>query len=105
MIISNKLLLYLGIGNHKFNSYIWKEKLRKRKLFIKNIIESKMAIGMSKEELIQSFGYDVREYTNGVWSYVFSTFKNGEIKEMLCFYFDENNKVIDVKTKFRKKLT
>lgn len=103
MIISNKLLLYLGIGNHKFNSYIWKEKFRKRKLFIKDIIESKMAIGMSKEEIIQTFGYDIREYTNGVWSYIYSTFRNGEIKQMLCFYFDEENKVKEVKTRYRKR--
>jgi hypothetical protein len=39
-----------------------------------------------------------------VWSYVFSTFKNGEIREMLCFYFDENDKVKEVKTKFRRRL-
>lgn len=98
-----KLLFYLGIGNHKFDSYIWKEKLRKRRLFVKNIIESRIAIGMSKEEIIQTFGYDIREYTNGVWSYIFSTFRNGEIKEMLCFYFDQNNKVEGVKIKYRRK--
>jgi outer membrane protein assembly factor BamE (lipoprotein component of BamABCDE complex) len=104
MIFSNKLLFYLGIGNHKFNSHIWKEKIRKRRLFIKDILESQIAIGMTQDQVIKNFGFDMREYTNGVWSYVFSTFKNGEIREMLCFYFDENDKVKEVKTKFRRRL-
>lgn len=104
MILFKRFLFRLGVGNHKFDSRIWKEKLDKRKLFVKNIIESQIALGMTREEVIKTFGFDMREYTNGVCSYVFSTFKNGQIKQMLCFYFDENDKVIDVKVKFRKRI-
>lgn len=99
-----KLLFRLGVGNHKFDRNVWEDKPQKRKLFIKNIIESKMAIGMSREQVNQTFGNDRREYINGVWDYAFSTFKGGETKEMLCFYFDRNNRVTNIKIKYKKKL-
>lgn len=104
MTLIGKLLFDLGIGNHKFNSDIWKQKTKKRKLFVKDIIGSKTAIEMNKEQLIDYFGIDKREYINNVWSYVVSIFRGGETKNMLCFYFDRNDIVIGVRIKYRKKM-
>jgi hypothetical protein len=103
MSIFKKMLFYLKVGYHPFDSDIWKRFPKHRKLFVKDILENEIALGMTKEQLVSSFGNDKREYIDNVWAYPISTYRNGEIKEMLCFCFDENNIVSYIKFKYRKR--
>lgn len=91
MTFFEALFFRLGVGNYKFNSDIWKKLPRKRSLFVKDIIENQVAVGMTKEQLIRFFGEDKNEYVDGVWSYVVSTDRGGKIKGSLYFYFDKDN--------------
>lgn len=91
MIFFETLLFRLGIGNYKFDSVIWKKSPQKRKLFVKDIVENQIAIGMTKEQLIRFFGEDKKECVDGVWSYAIPTNRTEKVKGLLCFYFDKDN--------------
>lgn len=103
MSFFKKILFCLRAGNHQFDSDTWKRFPKNRKLFVKDIVENEIALGMTKEQLIRFFGNDRREYVDNVWAYPISVFRDGEIKEMLCFYFDGNNIVNHIKVKYRRR--
>ena len=107
MILKN-ILFHLGIGNHKFDSEIWKTESNKRRLFAKNIISSEIAIGLNTAEAVALFGEDKVEFSNGIWSYKIDSFNkrvttDGNTKSALILQFDDLGIIVDAKIKWYKR--
>lgn len=96
-----KVLLQIGYPYLVFDSEIWKTKPQKRKCFIIKILKHKDEIGMNKKELEDKFGKKFRVYSSGAWSYDAPLRWKNKKKRVLNFYFDENEKVKDIKLKYR----
>lgn len=98
-----KLAFFLGLGNHPFDSNQWQTMPNKRLCFLKDILESGLAVGMSEKEVIANFGIDFKIYTNRIWSYRIDTWRYSGRKSVLNFYFNIEGKVAKVKLKYKIK--
>ena len=100
-MLFKKLTLYLGIGNHTFDSLQWQTKPNKRKCFLKDIIESGFLIGMTEKEVVTTLGIEFRKYTTGVWSYRIDTWYSFKKRSVLNLYFNAEGRVALVKLKYK----
>lgn len=83
-----QLSLYFGLGHHSFDCKLWQSRPKIRKCFLKDILESQMAIGMGEKEVISKFGIDRKIYSSGVWSYSIPGLMIANTQRVLNFYFD-----------------
>jgi hypothetical protein len=102
MQLLKRILLFLGIGNHDFDSELWKTSFRSRRRFVKSILKRRIGIGMDSEELSSTFGEDSTVYLNGWVSYRVSVFKKGKTRDgntkaTLDFYTNDSGIVVDIK--------
>ncbi|MDQ1162430.1 hypothetical protein QE422_002798 [Chryseobacterium sp. SORGH_AS 447] len=95
-----KLLFLLEIGNHQFDSILWKTRPEQRKTLVNDIFKFKIPIGKSKKEILELFGYEPHIYTSRAWSYPVESDKLGNPLISLSLYFeDEIVTSIRLKTK------
>jgi len=83
-----KLLFLLEIGNHQFDSILWKTRPEKRKTLINDIFEFKIPIGKSKKEIYELFGHEPHIYTSRTWSYPVESDPFGNTLLSLSLYFE-----------------
>jgi len=83
-----KLLFLLEIGNHQFDSILWKTRPEKRKTLINDIFEFKIPIGKSKKEIYELFGHEPHIYTSRTWSYPVESDQSGNTLLSLSLYFE-----------------
>jgi len=83
-----KLLFLLEIGNHQFDSILWKTRPEKRKTLINDIFEFKIPIGKSKKEIYELFGHEPHIYTSRTWSYPVESDPSGNTLLSLSLYFE-----------------
>ena len=85
-----KLLFLLEIGNHQFDSILWKTCPEKRKTLVNDILKFKVTIGKSKKEISELFGYEPHIfYTSMTWSYIVESDKFGNTLTSLSLYFKD----------------
>jgi len=96
-----KILLILRYTNLEFDSEIWKTCKNYRRCFINKILKRRDEIGLNKRELEKRFGTAWMVYSSGAWSYEVPDLWRKKRKRVLNFYFDENEKVKDIKIKYR----
>lgn len=85
----NKLLFLLEIGNHQFDSILWKTHPEKRKTLVNHIFKLKIPIGKSEKEIREIFGNDPYIYTSGSWSYPIETDRFGNTLSALLLHFED----------------
>lgn len=102
---AQNLLTYFGLGTTKFDSKIWQNSPRRRKCFVKYIIESQMCIGKNAKQIVDLLGIDRKVYSHGVWSYYAPSFSFSSGKRYLNLHFDSNNIVTNARIKTRTKLS
>lgn len=107
-MVLNKILFSLNMGDHEFDRETWKTNLNKRRLFVKDILTRKLAIGLTGDQVIDKFGQDRTEFTNNSWSYKVSSFKkgvttDGNTKSSLILKFNELGIVTEAKMTFSKR--
>ncbi len=84
-----KLLFLLEIGNHQFDSILWKTCPEKRKTLVNDIFKFKVPIGKSKKEIREIFGHEPHIYTSVKWSYPVESDKFGNTLISLSLYFKD----------------
>ncbi|MGO4710896.1 hypothetical protein AB4Y90_17665 [Chryseobacterium sp. 2TAF14] len=84
-----KLLFLLEIGNHQFDSILWKTCPEKRKTLVNDIFKFKVPIGKSKKEIREIFGHEPHIYTSMKWSYPVESDKFGNTLISLSLYFKD----------------
>ncbi len=99
--VIHKLMFLLEIGNHQFDSILWKTRPEKRKALINHIFKFKIPIGKSKKEICELFGNDPNIYICGTWSYPIELDRFGNSITSLLLYF-ENEIVVNINLKVRK---
>ena len=82
-----KLLFLLEIGNHQFDSILWKTRPEKRKTLVNDIFKFKIPIGKSKKEIREIFGNEPHIYTSMTWSYPVESDQFGNTLLSLSLYF------------------
>ncbi|SUX43994.1 hypothetical protein [Chryseobacterium indoltheticum] len=82
-----KLLSLLEIGNHQFDSILWKTRPEKRKTLVNDIFKFKIPIGKSKKEIRELFGHEPHIYTSMTWSYPVESDQFGNTFLSLSLYF------------------
>lgn len=88
----------------KFDSELWQNRPNWRRYFVKHIIDSNMAMGWSKEELIRTFGIGRPGDYFSITSYDVPPLFFSKHRSKLDFYFDEESGVITrVAFKYRRK--
>jgi hypothetical protein len=92
------IILTLGIGNFAFDSNYWKKSRDFRKRFIKDILRNSIGLGMTEEELTETFGADRKLYSGGIISYTLESKKFSGKKSFLNFYLVDG-KVAQLKYK------
>lgn len=97
------LLMYFGIPSRKFSARDWQERPSRRKYYVKHIIDSDMAIGKTKDEILELFGFDRKVYVNGVWSYEIPNTSILQAPRFLTFYFNEDGRVEKVRIRVRQR--
>jgi hypothetical protein len=96
-----KLLFLLEIGNHQFDSILWKTRPEKRKTLVNDIFKFKVPIGKSKKEILELFGHEPRIYASMTWSYPVESDKFGNTRISLSLYFKDEI-VTDIRLKIRE---
>ncbi|WP_294312344.1 hypothetical protein [uncultured Chryseobacterium sp.] len=96
-----KLLLLLEIGNHQFDSILWRTKPEKRKTLINHILKSKIPVGKNEREICELFGNEYSIYTSGSWSYSIEKDRFGNTLSALLLHF-ENGIVKSIGLKIKK---
>ncbi|GEN77287.1 hypothetical protein [Chryseobacterium hagamense] len=84
-----KLLFLLEIGNHQFDSILWKTHPEKRKTLVDDIFKFKIPIGKSKKEICELFGHEAHIYTSKTWSYPVESDQFGNTLTSLSLYFKD----------------
>ncbi|WP_267283142.1 hypothetical protein [Chryseobacterium luquanense] len=84
-----KLLFLLEIGNHQFNSILWKTCPEKRKTLVNDIFKFNIPIGKSKKEICELFGHEPYIHTTRTWSYPVESDKFGNPFISLSLYFKD----------------
>ncbi|MCX8525529.1 hypothetical protein OF897_16575 [Chryseobacterium formosus] len=84
-----KLLFLLEIGNHQFDSILWKTRPEKRKTLVNDIFKFNVPIGKSKKEILELFGYAPHIHTSMTWSYPVESDKFGNTLMLLSLYFKD----------------
>ncbi|MFL9833711.1 hypothetical protein [Chryseobacterium terrae] len=84
-----KLLFLLEIGNHQFDSILWKTCPEKRNTLVNDIFKFKVPIGKSKKEIRELFGHEPDIYTPMTWSYPVESDKFGNPLISLSLYFKD----------------
>ncbi len=84
-----KLLFILEIGNHQFDSILWKTHPEKRKTLVNNIFRFKIPVGKSKKEILELFGNEPHIYSSGNWSYPVEVDRFGNILTALILNFED----------------
>jgi len=100
-LISIIVVLILNISfvpsSIKFNMQVWEENLSQRNKMAKYIIEKKLLIGKTKQEVINMLGNDYYNYPN-MMSYQIGYSDNYMSVDPDVLYINfENNQVIEVK--------
>lgn len=96
-----KLLFLLEIGNHQFDSILWKTRPEKRNTLVDDIFKFKIPIGKSKKEICELFGYEPHMYTSMTWSYPVESDKFGNTLTSLSLYFKDEI-VTNIRLKIRE---
>jgi hypothetical protein len=96
-----KLLFLLEIGNHQFDSILWKTCPKKRKTLVNDIFKFKIPIGKSQNEIRELFGPEPRIYTSMTWSYPVESDKFGNTLISLSLYFKDEI-VTSIRLKIRE---
>ncbi|MBD3907208.1 hypothetical protein NAL32_20830 [Chryseobacterium sp. Ch-15] len=96
-----KLLYLLEIGNHQFDSILWKTRPEKRKTLVDDIFRFKIPIGKSKKEIREIFGHEPYIYTSMTWSYPVESDKFGNTLTSLSLYFKDEI-VTNIRLKIRE---
>lgn len=104
----NKILFSLNMGNHEFNCDIWKTNPDKRRLFVRDILTRKLAIGLTADQAIEKFGHDRTEFSNNSWSYKVSSFRkgvttDGNTKSSLILKFNDSGVISEAKMTFSRR--
>lgn len=97
-----KILFSFNIGNHKFDSYLWKSYPDRRKVFVRDILQKKLPVGKNRKQILITFGNEPRIYHDGTWSYPIEYDEYGNTKQLLHLYFD-GDIVKNAKIKLKKK--
>lgn len=93
------ILVRLGIGNFAFDKLLWNQSKKFRKHFVNDILKRSIGLGMSEEELAETFGEERKVYTGGVVSYTIRHSKNTKKRSTLNFYLNQDGKVDKIKYK------
>jgi len=96
-----KLLFLLEIGNHQFDSILWKTHPEKRKTLVDDIFKFKIPIGKSKKEICELFGHEAHIYTSMTWSYPVESDQFGRPLTSLSLYFKDEI-VTNIRLKIRE---
>ncbi|MEG1592603.1 hypothetical protein [Chryseobacterium sp.] len=96
-----KLLFLLEIGNHQFDSILWKTRPEKRNTLVDDIFKFKIPIGKSKKEICELFGHEPHMYTSMTWSYPVESDKFGNTLTSLSLYF-KGEIVTNIRLKIRE---
>lgn len=99
--VIKKLLFLLEIGNHQFDSILWKTHPDKRKTLVNHIFKYKIPVGKSKKEIRELFGNEPSIYTSGSWSYPIEVDKFGNTLSSMSLHF-ENGIVKSIGLKMQK---
>ena len=99
-----KILFIFRYPNLEFDSEIWKKNKNYRSCFINKILQKREEIGLGKEQLLEKYGKVWKIYSSGAWSYEVPSHWKKKKKRLLNFYFDENDRVNDIKIKYRIRL-
>lgn len=103
MTIYEKIKLFLGMGPLKFDSVAFITHKHRRRLFVKDIMQNDVGVGLTKGEIEQLFGAEKTVRLDNVWCYALPPrlWQRGEGSDTLNFYFSEEDIVTQIKTLHR----